>query len=68
MIKCIKCGNLFDPTKQAAYCKGGRGHGINHYPTKPVDMPEFKTAKPAPSKPKRKPFQSDFRLFWNDDL
>ena len=67
MIRCGKCGDLFDPTKQAAYCKG-RGHVIRHYATKPIDMPEFKTTEPRPSKPERKPFQSDFRLLWNDDL
>jgi hypothetical protein len=45
MIRCGKCGDLFDPTKQAAYCKG-RGHVIRHYATKPIDMPEFKTTEP----------------------
>jgi hypothetical protein len=30
-------------------------------------MPELKATK-VETKPKREPFQGDFRLFWNDDL
>jgi hypothetical protein len=67
MIRCARCGDLFDPTKQAAWCRG-RGHVIRHHPTVRVNMPKFKTADPEPPKPKREPFQSDFRLIWNDDL
>jgi hypothetical protein len=67
MIKCEKCGCLFDPTRQASYCKG-RGDAVRHYPTVPVDMPEFKVTKVGPPKTRREPFQSDFRLIWNDDL
>jgi hypothetical protein len=67
MIKCEKCGSLFDPTKQASYCRG-RGHAVRHYPTVPVDMPDFKVTKLSQSKPKREPFQGDFRMLWNDDL
>jgi len=65
-IKCEKCGNLFDPTRQASFCRG-RGHAIRHHPTVPIDLPEFKAAGDPP-KPQREPFQGDFRLFWNDDL
>jgi len=66
-IKCEKCGNLFDPTRQTSFCRG-RGRAIRHYPTVPTDMPEFRATKVGPSKPQREPFQGDFRLFWNDDL
>ena len=67
MIKCAKCGGVFDPRRQAAYCKG-RGHAVRHYPTLHVDMPEFEVQEQKAKTPKRAPFQSDFRLLWNDDL
>jgi hypothetical protein len=31
-------------------------------------MPELKARKQKAKPPQREPFQSDFRLFWNDDL
>ena len=67
MIKCAKCGDLFDPRHQAAYCRG-RGHAIRHHKTMYVEMPEFETQKQKAEMPKQAPFQSDFRLLWNDDL
>jgi hypothetical protein len=64
MIKCAKCGNLFDPSTQAAQCRG-RGDPLRHYQTKKIEglIVRVEQKKPAP---RRKPFQSDFRLLWDE--
>ena len=60
---CKKCGHLFDPAKEMAFCSPYYGHA----PAAESQQNLTEALLQNKEKPAKKPqFQSDFRLIWNE--
>ena len=65
LIYCRKCKKSFDPETQMAHCAPGYGHGPAAKSGQRLSVRALTTEEDS-RKPKRKGFQSDFRMVWSE--